>query len=96
MAKRTQHTIGLDIETFKIKLGDGSEATVDRRKRGDFDAPVIAFTDDLVKMPDRTFAKTTLIFFEGKTEAKSVRITLDKALKQGSKNRTCISEITVH
>jgi hypothetical protein len=83
-------------EVFKIKLGEGSEATVDRRKKGNFDAPVIAFTDDLIKMPDRPWAKTTLVFFEGKTETKKVRITLDKALKQGSKNRTCISEVSVH
>jgi hypothetical protein len=50
----------------------------------------------LVKIPDRPFAKTTLIFFDGKTEAQKVRITLDKAIKQGKGNLTCISEISVH
>jgi hypothetical protein len=49
-----------------------------------------------VKLADRPFAKTTLIFFDGKAEANKVRITLEKSIKQGKGNHTCISEISVH
>lgn len=83
-------------ESFTIKLDGGREAVVNRREPGTFDAPVIAFSDALVKLADRPFAKTTLIFFDGKTEATKVRVTLDRAIKQGKSNQTCISEISVH
>jgi hypothetical protein len=83
-------------EVFKVKLDAGSDAVVNRREPGKFDSPVIAFSDSLVKLADRPFAKTTLIFFDGKAEANKVRITLEKSIKQGKGNHTCISEISVH
>ena len=72
------------------------DAEIDRRSPGKFDSPSIGFSDGLVKLKDRPWAKTTLVFFDGKTEAKKVRLTLDKAIKQGKGNRTCISEVSVH
>jgi hypothetical protein len=83
-------------EVFTVQLDNGAQHTVNRRDPGKFDGSVVAFTDDLVKMADRPWARTTLVFFDGKTEAKKVRITLDKAIKQGKGNNTCISEVSVH
>jgi hypothetical protein len=83
-------------ESFSIQLDNGQQNVVNRREKGKFDGNIIAFSDDLVKLGDRPWAKTTLVFFEGRTEAKRVRITLGKALKQGKGNHTCISEISVH
>ncbi|MBI1948265.1 MAG: hypothetical protein HYS27_21430 [Deltaproteobacteria bacterium] len=83
-------------ESFTIKLDAGGDAHVDRRSAGKFEAPVVAFTDDLVKLTDRPWARTTLVFFDGKSDATKVRVTLDKAIKQGKGNKTCISEISVH
>ena len=83
-------------ESFTIRLDGGGDAKIDRRASGRFEAPVVAFTDDLVKLSDRPWARTTLVFFDGKSDASKVRLTLDKAIKQGKGNRTCISEISVH
>lgn len=83
-------------EAFTVQLDSGGQHEVNRRSRGDFKGTVVAFTDDLVKLQDRPWAKTTLVFFDGKTEAKKVRITLEKATKQGKGNLTCISEMSVH
>lgn len=83
-------------ESFKVQLDAGSEALVNRREPTTFDRPVIAFSDQIVKLPNRPWAKTTLIFFDGKREAKRVKITLDKAIKQGKGDLTCISEVSVH
>lgn len=83
-------------EAFKIQLDSGSEALVNRRAPKDFDAPVVAFSDNLVKLSDRPWAKTTLIFFDGKREAKRVRLTLDRSVRQGRDNQTCISEVSIH
>ncbi len=83
-------------ESFSIKLDAGGDAHVNRREAGKFDAPVVAFTDDLVKLADRPWIRTTLVFFDGKSDATKVRVTLDKAIKQGKGNHTCISEISVH
>lgn len=83
-------------EAFSIQLDAGGQHTVNRRDRGKFEGAVVAFTDDLVKMTERPWAKTTLVFFDGKNEAKKVRITLDKSIKQGKGNNTCISEVSVH
>jgi hypothetical protein len=83
-------------EAFTIQLDNGAQHSVNRRERGKFEGSVVAFTDDLVKLADRPWAKTTLVFFDGKTDAKKVRITLDKTVKQGKGNNTCISEVSVH
>lgn len=83
-------------ESFAIRLDNGSDGTVNRREPKDFDRPVVAFSDSLVKLKDRPWAKTTLIFFDGKREAKKVRITLDKVIKQGKGDLTCISEVSIH
>lgn len=83
-------------ESFSIQLDGGGQNEVNRRARGEFDGSIVAFTDDIVKLADRPWAKTTLVFFDGRTEAKKVRVTLGKAVKQGKGNRTCISEISVH
>lgn len=83
-------------ESFSIQLDGGSQNEVNRRERGKFDGEIAAFTDDIVKLADRPWAKTTLVFFDGRTEAKKVRVTLGRAIKQGKGNRTCISEISVH
>ena len=83
-------------ESFTIKLDSGGDAHVNRREAGRFEAPVVAFTDELIKLADRPWARTTLVFFDGKTDASKVRVTLDKAIKQGKGNQTCISEISVH
>lgn len=83
-------------ESFTIKLDAGGDARVNRRERGRFESPVMAFTDDLVKLGDRPWARTTLVFFDGKTDSSKVRLTLDKSIKQGKGNHTCISEISVH
>jgi hypothetical protein len=61
-----------------------------------FDAPVVAFSDDLFRLKDRPWAKTTIVFFDGKTEADRVRITLKGSTKQGKGNLSCISEVSVH
>ena len=83
-------------ESFAIRLDNGSDGVVDRREPELFDKPVVAFADNLVKLKDRPWAKTTLIFFDGKREAKKVRITLDKVIKQGKGDLTCISEVSIH
>jgi hypothetical protein len=83
-------------ESFKIQLDAGSEALVNRREPTVFERPVIAFSDQIVKLTSRPWAKTTLIFFDGKREAKRVKITLDKAIKQGRGDHTCISEVSIH
>ena len=83
-------------ETFKLSLDGGGEALINRREPDKFDAPAVAFADNLVKLKDRPWAKTTLVFFDGKTTAKKVRLTLGKAIQQGKGNRTCISEVSVH
>jgi hypothetical protein len=83
-------------ETFKLSLDGGGEAVVNRREPDKFDAPAVAFADNLVKLKDRPWAKTTLVFFDGKTTAKKVRLTLGKAIVQGKGNRTCVSEVSVH
>ncbi len=83
-------------ESFTIQLDAGGQHEVNRREPGKFEGAVVAFTDDLVKLNGHPWAKTTLVFFDGKTEAKKVRITLDKAIKQGKGNNTCISEVSVH
>ncbi len=83
-------------ESFHIQLDNGAEQEVDRRKRGHFDGEIRAFSDNLVKLSDRPWAKTTLVFFDGKEEAKKVRVILGKAIRQGRGNQTCISEISVH
>lgn len=83
-------------EAFTVQLDSGAQHSVNRRDRGKFEGSVVAFTDDLVKLQDRPWAKTTLVFFDGKTDAKKVRITLDRTVKQGKGNNTCISEVSVH
>ncbi len=83
-------------ETFKVQIDGGSEAVVNRREPGKFDAPSVAFSDGLFKAKDRPWMRTTLVFFDGKTEAKKVRVILEKAIKQGKSNQTCISEVSVH
>lgn len=83
-------------ESLSVRLDGGAEATVNRREQMEFDRPVVAFSDTLVKLKDRPWAKTTLIFFDGKREAKKVRLTLDKAIKQGKGDHTCISEVSIH
>jgi len=83
-------------ESFTIQLDNGGQYEVNRRAPGKFEGQILAFSDNLVKLQDRPWAKTTLVFFDGKTEAKKVRVTLDKAIKQGRGNQTCISEISVH
>lgn len=83
-------------ESFSVRFDGGSDATVDRTKPTDFDKPILAWTDDLFKLKDRPWAKTTLVFFDGKRSAKKVRITLEKAIKRGKDNNTCISEVSVH
>lgn len=83
-------------EVFSVQLDSGGQHSVNRRERGKFEGAIAAFTDDLVKLNERPWAKTTLVFFDGKTEAKKVRITLEKAIKQGKGNHTCISEVSVH
>ncbi len=83
-------------ESFTIRFDGGSDAMVNRREPKNFDRPIIAFTDNLLKLKDRPWAKTTLVFFDGKRTAKKIRLTLDKAIKQGKDNNTCISEVSVH
>ncbi len=83
-------------ESFQVRLDNGADVTVDRREKTSFDKPVVAFSDSLVKLKDRPWAKTTLVFFDGKREAKKVRLTLDKAIKQGKGDLTCISEVSIH
>lgn len=83
-------------ETFSIQLDVGSAREVNRKTPGVFAPGVVAFTDDLVKLADRPWVRTTLVFLDGKTEAKKVRVALGKATKQGRTNQTCISEISVH
>jgi hypothetical protein len=83
-------------ESFLVQLDGGSEARIDRRDPGKFDNPAIAFSDALFKSKERPWMKTTLVFYEGKAAAKKVRVTLDKAIKNGRANQTCISEVSVH
>ncbi|HEY1097540.1 MAG TPA: hypothetical protein VGF99_01375 [Myxococcota bacterium] len=83
-------------EVFDIRFDGGSDATVNRREPKKFDKPIVAFSDSIIKLKDRPWAKTTLVFYDGKRSAKKVRITLDKAIKQGKDNNTCISEVSVH
>ncbi len=84
-------------ETFSVAIDGGSEASINRREPGKFDSPSIAFSDSVFKKTDaRPWMKTTLVFFDGKSEGKKVRITLDKSVKQGKGNQTCISEVSVH
>jgi hypothetical protein len=84
-------------ESLSLQLGESSTAVVNRRQPTSFAAPVLAFSDFIVPPPkDRPWAKTTLIFFDGKTVSQRVRLTLDKVAAQGDGERTCISEVSVH
>ena len=69
---------------------------MNRRSPKEFAAPVIALSDALVKIKDRPWATTTLVFFDGNKTASRVRITLDNVAKQGKGNLTCIAEVSVH
>ena len=82
--------------SFNVSLDGGADALIDRSAPGTFDSPAIAFTGTFKPDPSKPWMKTTLVFFDGKTEAKKVRITLDKVVRQGKDNQTCISEVSVH
>ena len=80
---------------FKIRLGTrGREIAVDRYKPGEPDSPALAVLELPVK--DRPWAQQTLVFFDGKDSEQVIRVTLDKAGRQGSGNLTCLSEVSVH
>jgi hypothetical protein len=81
--------------SFSLQLDNGGTYEVNRRKAGHFDGQVQAFTD-LQLHKDRPWVKTTLVFFDGKTEAKKVRVILGDSAHQGRGNQTCISEVSVH
>jgi hypothetical protein len=82
--------------SFTLQLDGGSESVVNRREPGKFDPPAIAFGDDLVKIPERPWARTTLVFLDGKTSAKKIKLTLNEVASQGKKGLACISEVSVH
>jgi hypothetical protein len=86
-----RHNVPFKME---LRFDDGMRAFVDLARARDPDPPIVAMT--AMKVRDKPFAKQWLVFFDGKTSASKVRLTIDGARKQGSKNRTCISEISVH
>jgi hypothetical protein len=50
----------------------------------------------LVPVQNRKYARQALIFFDGKTEAQRIRLSLVDSKRGGRANQTCISEISVH
>jgi hypothetical protein len=80
-------------EKIEIRL-DGKTHYVDLRKPDRPEPPVVAISAQ--KLQGKPWAKRYMIFFDGEYEAERVRVTLDRAKKQGKGNHTCISEISVH
>lgn len=84
-------------ESLSIQLTATQQAAINRRQPTSFASPVLAFSDFVVPpAKDRPWAKTTLIFFDGKTVSQRVRLTLDKVAAQGDGEQTCISEVSIH
>jgi hypothetical protein len=84
-------------ESMSIQLSATQQAVVNRRQPTSFVSPVLAFSDSVVPpAKERPWAKTTLVFFDGKTVSQRVRLTLDKVAAQGDGQQTCISEVSIH
>ncbi|MCP4504064.1 MAG: hypothetical protein GY822_29415 [Deltaproteobacteria bacterium] len=79
---------------FELKMGKYERAIVDRAHGKRPLTPIKAILEVPVK--GRKFAKQTLIFFDGSYETDTVRLTLMKVRRMGKKNRSCISEVSIH
>lgn len=81
-------------DKIEIRLDDRERAYVDLRNPKKVLPPVLAIQP--VKVGSKPWAQQYLVFLDGKTQAKSVRVTIDRYKKQGRANLACISEVTVH
>lgn len=81
-------------ERYEIRLDDGAPITVDEAdpKRPSYGMEAVM----LVPVQNRKYASQALIFFDGKTEAQRIRLSLVDSKRGGRANQTCISEISVH
>jgi hypothetical protein len=79
---------------FELSFDGGEKSLVDMYKALDPDRPAVGI--QMLPIKDRKFAKQTLVFFNGKFEAKRIKLTIDGVKRLGRGNRTCISEISVH
>ena len=81
-------------ERYEIRLDDGAPITVDEAdpKRPSYGMEAVM----LVPVQNRKYARQALIFFDGKTEAQRIRLSLVDSKRGGRANQTCISEISVH
>lgn len=81
-------------ERYELRLDDGAPITVDeadpQRAAQGLEGMM------LVPVQNRKYAQQALIFFDGKTEAQRVRLSLVDSKRGGRANHTCISEISVH
>lgn len=81
-------------ERYELRLDDGAPITVDegdpKREARGMEALM------LVPVQNRKYAQQALIFFDGKTQAQRIRLSLVDSKRGGRANQTCISEISVH
>lgn len=85
------HNIPTKVE---LRFSDSSRAFVDLTRPEQPRSPVIAMKN--IALRGKPFAIQHLLFFEGKSKAKSVRVILNEVKQQGGTNRTCISEFSIH
>lgn len=81
-------------DKIEIRLDNRERAFVDLRAPKRVLPPVLAIQP--VKLGSKPWAQQYLVFLDGKTQAKTVRVTIDRFKKQGRANLSCISEVTVH
>lgn len=81
-------------DKIEIRLDERERAFVDLRTPKKVLPPVLAIQP--VKVSNKPWAQQYLVFLDGKTQAKKVRVTIDRFKKQGRANLSCISEVTVH
>lgn len=81
-------------DKVEIRLDDRERAFVDLKTPKKVLPPVLAIQP--VKVNGKPWAQQYLVFLDGKTQAKKVRVTIDRFKKQGRSNLSCISEVTVH
>lgn len=86
-----QHNVPL---RYELRFDSGERTLVDLEDKERPMRPAVAVLE--LPLKDKRWAKQTLVFLDGKVRSKTVRITLEKAKRQGRANRTCISEISVH
>lgn len=81
-------------ERIELRLDGGAPSIVDLQTPERPAPPALAILQ--APLQGRPWAKQALVFFDGKTRARSVRLRLLDVVRRGKSNQTCISEISVH